>query len=138
MPPGSVLLRNFLATAALLIGVGLAGVGVQRVSRIDDVNATPPIDWVTQTTELESLGASAVGRYITGKEPGDRGIEIRPDGRLRFFRILENSERSESEVSSRLGRINGRLNFVTPHEGLVEVVNIDNLSYYRDVYRRVR
>lgn len=138
MPPVSVIVRNVLATAALLVGAGLAAVGIQRASRIDDVNASPSIDWVSKADELKSLQASAVGRYVTGNEPGDRGIEIRADGRVRFFRFIEKGERTESEVTSRVGRINGRLVLVTPHQGLVEVVNIDTLSYYRDVYRRMR
>lgn len=138
MPPISAIVRNTLATAALLVGLGLAAVGVQRASRIDDVNALPSIDWISKADELKSLQASALGRYVTGNEPGDRGIEIRADGRLQFFRVLEKGDRSEPEVSARLGRVNGRLNFATPHQGLVEVMNIDTLSYYRDVYRRVR
>jgi hypothetical protein len=138
MPPVSVIVQNVLASAALVVGVGLATIGVQRVSRIDDVNAPPSLEWITKASELESLRASAVGRYVTGNEPGDRGIEIRSDGRLRFFRIVEKGERVEPEVKSSIGRNNGRVNLVTPHEGVVEVINIDTLSYYRDVYRRVR
>jgi len=138
MPPASVIFRNVFATILLLVGVGLATIGIQRAARIDDVNSFPPADWITKASELESLRAAAIGRYVTGSEPGDRGIEINPEGRLRFFRVVEKGERSEPEVSSRLGRVNGRLNFVTPHQGLVEVVNIDTLSYYRDVYRRAR
>jgi hypothetical protein len=138
MPPASVIFRNVLSIALLLVGVGLAGVGIQRVTRIDVVNALPPVEWITKSSELEALQASAVGRYVTGNEPGDRGIEIRPAGRLRFFRMVEKGERAETDVPARLGRINGRLNFVTSHQGAVEVINIDTLSYYRDVYRRAR
>jgi hypothetical protein len=138
MPPVSVIVQNVLASAALVIGVGLATIGVQRVLRIDDVNALPPLEWVTKASELESLRASAAGRYVTGDEPGDRGIEIRSDGRLRFFRMPEKGDHAEPEVKSRIGRNNARVNLVTPHEGAVEVINIDTLSYYRDVYRRVR
>jgi hypothetical protein len=138
MPPVSVIAQNVLAAAALFVGVGLATIGMQRATRIDDLNAQPPLEWVTKANEVESLRASAVGRYVTGNEPGDRGIEIQSEGRLRFFRIVEKGERSEPVVKFRIGRNNGRLNLATPHQGTVEVINIDTLSYYRDVYRRMR
>jgi hypothetical protein len=130
--------RNGIAAAILCAGVLLNGYTLYSFFYIEDVNQKPPIVLVTDGRELAGLRLSAAGRYATGKIPGDRIIEIEADDRVRFLRVTPSGERLDSTDTFRIGRHDKVVCLTTPDSGVIDVINIETISYYGDVYRRVR
>lgn len=127
-----------IAVAILVAGLLLNGYTLYSVFYIDDVNARPPVKLVTDEKQLAALRLSAVGRYATGPAPGDRIIEVAADGKVRFFERTAGGERSDTDDTYRFGRHDSQLCLTTRDSGVIDVLNIDTLVYYRDTYRRLR
>lgn len=105
----------------------------------ESVHSSSPTQLITDDAERAALRQAAAGRYTTGGEPGDRGIEIRVDGEVRFTRLRSGGERLVAASTYRFARgENGALSLVTPRHGVIEVRNIDTLVYFGDTYRRPR
>lgn len=130
--------RNGIAAAILCAGVMLNGYTLYSFFYIDDVNQKPPIVLVTDERELAGLRNSAAGHYATGKIPGDRAIEIDENDRVRFFRITASGPRQDSSDTYRVGRHDKVVCLTTSDSGVIDVINIDTISYYGDIYRRAR
>lgn len=128
--------QYLVAAAILLGGVALNGYTIFSVFYIQTVDPKPPVQLVTDARELAGLTTSAQGRYATGREPGDRIIEVNADGRIRFLRHTAAGERLDAEDAFRVGRTNRKVCLATAESGVIDVENIDTLTYYRDVYRR--
>lgn len=128
--------HHLIAAAMLLGGVALNSYTVYSVFYVETVDPQPPVQLVTDARELTAMKGSARGRYATGREPGDRILDITADGRIRFLRVIPGGERLDGEDSYRLGRTAGKVCLVTNDSGVIEVGNIDTVTYYRDVYRR--
>jgi hypothetical protein len=128
--------QHLIAAAMLLGGVILNSYTVYSVFYVETVDPKPPVQLVTDARELTALKGSARGRYATGRDPGDRILEVTSDGRVRFLRVITGGERLDGEDTYRIGRTSGRVCLVTVDSGVIEVGNIDTLTYYRDSYRR--
>jgi hypothetical protein len=130
--------RNGVAAAILCAGVMLNGYTLYSFFYIDDVNQKPPIVLVTDDRELAGLRNSAAGHYATGNRPGDRAIEIGEDGQVRFFRLIASGQRLDSSDTYRVGRHDKAVCLTMPDSGMIDIINIETISYYGDVYRRAR
>ena len=137
-PTNRLKIKRAIAVLFLVCAVALDGYTLHSVTRIDDLNVHPPIQLVSDARESTALRNSAVGRYATGNEPGDRRIEIAQDGQIRFARIATGSERQDWDDSYRVARTGGKLCLSSSESGLVQITNIDTIVYYRDVYHRIR
>lgn len=131
--------HHAIGAAILAVGLLLNGYTVYSVFYVDDVNRRPPIQLVTDQRELAGIRLSVPGRYATGKEPGDRIIDVAADGSVRFMRVLSTGERTDSADTYRIGRgADGITYLTTVDNGLIEIRNIDSIVYYRDTYHRAR
>lgn len=123
----------------LAAGLLLSGYTVYSTFYVDDVNRLPPIQLVTDERELAGLRLSVVGHYVTGREPGDRGIVVTADGSVHFTKIVAGGERTDADDTYRIGRgSDGSVCLATTGSGVIDVRNIDTMVYYRDTYRRAR
>lgn len=134
--PARRLARNGAAISILAAGLLLNGYTVYSFFYIDDINRPPPVQLVTSATEISAQLSASTGRYATGRSEGDRVIEIDPTGHIRFHRITATGEQLESEDTGRIGRLDTKLCLATRDSGIIEILNIDTLVYYRDTYRR--
>ncbi len=130
--------RNAAAICILVAGLLLNGYTVYSFFYIDDVNRPPPVSLLTDAAEIDAHRTAAAGRYATGRAEGDRVIEIDSTGRIRFLRLTSAGEQADSEDTFRIGRLDTKLCLATNDNGVIEVLNIDTLVYYRDTYRRSR
>jgi len=128
--------RQGIAVAILLASFGLVGSTIHSYLIIDDISRHPAVQFVSDAGELTALRNSAVGRYTTGNDAGDRRIEIAADGHIRFLRVSSDGARPEWTDTYRIGRLDGKICIVTAAAGLVYVTNIDTIVYYDDTYRR--
>lgn len=128
--------RNGAAVAILAAGLLLNGYTVYSFFYIDDINRPPPVQLLTRESEIAAHRQAVAGRYFTGRTEGDRIIEIDPAGHVRFLRLTATGERLETTDTSRIGRLDTKLCLVTSDNGVIEILNIDALVYYRDTYRR--
>lgn len=126
------------ATAILATGLLLAATILHFSLRVERVASRAMVQPIDNDRERSALQLSVVGRYVTGTEPGDRAIEISPEGRVQFSRKTEDGERIEASDTYRIGRCDGRLCVSTLSNGLIEIRDIDTVVYYRSTYRRPR
>ena len=61
---------------------------------------------------------------------------MKPDGHVEFSEIAAKGLIAESRDTYRLGRRNTKLCLVTPTSGVVDLLNLETLTYYGDTYRR--
>ncbi len=127
-----------IAITILVAGLLLNGYTLYSVFYIDDVNKKPAIELVTNPAELAALQNSVAGRYATGNTPGDRAIVVGADGRVRFFKITTAGERMDSDDSYRIGHRESKVCLTMPDSGYIDVLNIETIVYYRDLYRRTK
>lgn len=100
----------------------------------------PPSDFAVTTDpmELRARQRDAIGKFVTGTQPGDRVIEITADGRIRFSVVGPLEHALESSDRYRIGTINRQPILATDQSGVVEMVGIDRLKYFGDVYERAK
>ena len=130
---------NFAIAAAILFaGLCLNGYTIYAVSYSTTVNVQPAVTLLTDPAEISARKGDAVGSFATGNQPGDRTITIDASGRITFAEVGARGAYSESADAIRVGRIGKDLCLKTVDNGVIEVVNIDTLVYYRDTYKRTR
>lgn len=127
-----------IAVSILAAGLSLNGYTVYSVYHAPSVNQIPAVTYVTAPNELTALRQSAAGRYATGDAPGDRVIDVQANGAVRFLKLTPRGERLDSEDTFRLARYDGKLCLATAGHGIIDIINIDSVVYYRDPYRRGR
>jgi hypothetical protein len=127
-----------IAAAILVTGLALNGYTLYSVFYTESVNEQPAVTLVTDPAELASRQRELPGAYRTGEQPGDRIITIEPDGRVRFTEIGSKNSLVNNADTYRIGRRAGKYCLTTADSGLIDIVDIDTLTYYRDTYRRVR
>ncbi len=127
-----------IAIAMLVAGLCLNGYTLYSVFYIDDVNQKPAITLITDPIELAARQSALVGRYATGNEPGDRLIVVGADGSVHFGEIAEKGHRPESNDTYHIGHHEDKLCLTTPESGVIDVTGLNTLSYYRDIYRRMK
>ncbi len=136
LPPRRRHARNGAALAILAAGLLLNGYTVYAFFYIDDINRPPPVQLLTNTSEIAAHRQALASRYATGRIEGDRIIEIDASGAVHFLRVTATGEQLEATDSFRIGRLDTKLCLVTTGHGVIELQNIDTLIYYRDTYRR--
>lgn len=76
--------------------------------------------------------------YMTGNEPGQHGIVILGDGKLKLFRVHAQAAPGVVYGTYQLGRIDGKVSLATDQPGgVIRVIDRDTLSYCGDTYRRI-
>lgn len=134
LPPAK---RRYGAAITLLCAsLLLNGYTVYSFFNVDNVNSRPAVQLVTDEQELASLRLSAVGRYATGAQPGDRALEVLPDGRMNFSKITRSGLRIDYTDTYRIGRLDGKLCLASVNSGIIEITNIDRLVYFSNAYVR--
>jgi hypothetical protein len=127
-----------LAPALLLSGLGLAGYAFVAASRVESVHEPVATTALTDSKEIAAQRQAAAGTYLTGNKPGDRSIVVAADGGVTFSELGATATIDRGTDTSTLGRREKKLYLVTAHSGVIEIVNIETLVYYRDTYRRPR
>jgi hypothetical protein len=130
---------NFAIAAAILFaGLCLNGYTIYAVSYSQTVNVQPAVTLLTDPAEISARKGDAVGTFATGNQSGDRTITIEASSRITFAEVGGHKAYSESADTIRIGRIGKDLCLKTVDNGVIEVVNIDTLVYYRDTYKRTK
>ena len=127
-----------IAVAILLAGLVLNGYTLYSVFYTESVNEKPAITLVTDAAEVTARLHDATGTYATGDQPGDRAIVVTPDGKIKFLEIGARSRLTENVDIFHLGRRDKKLCLATAVSGVVDILNIDALVYYRDTYKRTK
>jgi hypothetical protein len=127
-----------IAAAILVTGFALNGYTLYSVFYVEEVNSRPDVTLITDAAELKMRRHDVVGVFATGGKPGDRTIEISPDGRVKFSELGLRTGAAETTDTYRVGRHAGKLCLATTDSGTIDVLNIDALIYYRDTYRRTK
>jgi hypothetical protein len=137
-PGAGVAPHRGIAIAILLAGVGLNAYTLYSVFYSETVTEKPAITLVADATEAGSRQQELAGRYATGDRAGDRVITIQRDGRVQFSEIGTSGGIGENADTYKLGKHGPRLCLATPNSGVIDVLNLETLVYYRDTYRRAR
>ncbi len=127
-----------IAVAILVAGLALNGYTLYSVFYTESVNQPPAVTLLTDATERAARLHDAVGTFATGNQPGDRAIEITADGRIRFIELGNHSPTGDTTDTFRIGRHDHKLCLATAESGVVDVLNIDSLVYFRDTYHRTK
>jgi len=125
-----------IAAAILIAGLLLNGYTLYSVFYTESVNEKPTVILLTEPAELSARLSDAVGTYATGSQPGDRVIVISVDGKIKFLEVGSRNSLSDSSDTFRIGRHDTKLCLATAENGVIDVLNIDTLIYYRDIYKR--
>lgn len=127
-----------IAVAILLAGLALNGYTLYSAFYTESVDEKPAVTLLTDPTEVAARLHDAVGTYATGDQPGDRVLMVTPDGKIKFLEIGARSRLSDSVDTFHLGRRDKKLCLDTMESGVIDILNIDNLVYYRDTYKRTK
>lgn len=122
-----------LLAVVLLLG-GYIGYAEWSASRGGDEPAVVPL---TKTERLAE-DAALTGVYTTGSEPGQHGIVILGDGKLKLFQ--NNAQAAPGVVygSYQWGRVAAQLCLVTDQPGgLIKVVGREAVEFCGEIYKRV-
>ena len=125
-----------IAVAILAAGLALNGYTLYSVFYTESVHETITVTLLTDPAELAAQRQQVTGTYATGDRPGDRVIQVGADGRVAFSEIGAARSVNNGTDHYRLGRREKRLCLTTPDSGVIDIVNIDTLLYYRDTYKR--
>ena len=122
-----------LATLVLLLAA-YAGYSVwAQGERI----AGPELAALTQAERLAEE-AALVGVYTTGAEPGQHGIILLGDGKLKLFQINPKGEPGVVFGAYRMGRRDGKIVLASDQPGgLIVVRDRESLEFCGEVYQRV-
>jgi hypothetical protein len=91
----------------------------------------PSSERLTEDSDLTAV-------FMTGSEPGQHGIVILGDGKLKLFQVCAQSAPRIVHGTYRLGRLEAKICLTTDQPGgLIKVVDRDTLDYAGEVYRRI-
>lgn len=136
--PAAITPSRGIAVAILVAGLSLNGYTLYSVVYTESVNQKPSVTLLTDTTERDARLRDAVGTYATGSQPGDRAMEITADGRIKFLEVGARNRAGDSTDTFRVGRHDTKLCLTTVESGIVDILNIDTLVYFRDTYKRTK
>jgi hypothetical protein len=128
--------NHAIAAAILVAGLALNGYTLYSVFYTQSVNEKPAVTLLTDPTEISAHQQGAVGTYATGDQAGDRTITVSADGKITFAEVGAHTGYNDNVDTYRLGRLGKNFCLTTVDSGVVEIVNIDTLIYYRDTYNR--
>jgi hypothetical protein len=135
-PTPSAAPHRGIAAAILVAGVALNGYTLYTAFYTDSVNEKPAVTLVLDANEAATRAREFAGTFATGDHPGDRLIEVKADGHVKFVEIGNKSGLGNSADTYQLGRHGTKFCLTTPESGVIDVQNLDTLVYYRDTYRR--
>ena len=128
--------NHAIAAAILVAGLALNGYTLYSVFYTESVNEKPAVTLLTDPAEISAHQPDVVGTYATGDQSGDRTITITAGGKINFAEVGAHTGYNDNADAFRLGRLGKNFCLTTVDSGLVEIVNIDTLVYYRDTYKR--
>jgi hypothetical protein len=102
--------------------------------------AAAEIPSLTPLTQSERLAEDAVltGVYMTGSDPGQHGIVILGDGKLKIFVVQAQAAPGVVYGTYQLGRVENKLCLATDQPGgLIKVNDRDELEYTGEKYTRI-
>lgn len=130
--------HRFIAVAILVVGMALNGYTLYSVFYTDSVDKKPSVTLVTDAKEAAGRRQEIAGTYATGDRQGDRVIAITADGRVNFSEVGVKGGIGENKDQFKLGKRGVKYCLATTDSGVIDVLNIDTVVYYRDTYRRMR
>ena len=90
------------------------------------------------TAERAAEDTSLTGVYMTGSEPGQHGIVILGDGKMKLFQINAQAAPGTAYGTYRLGRRDGKICLATDQPGgLITVTGRDSLEFGGESYKRI-
>jgi hypothetical protein len=95
---------------------------------------------ITPLTASERLAedVSLTGVYMTGSEPGQHGIIILGDGKLKLFQANAQAAPGVVYGSYRFGRLESKLCLATDQPGgLIKVMDRESLQFCGEIYHRI-
>ena len=125
-----------IAFTILIAGLALNGYTLYSAFYSESVNQKAPIVLLTEADGLGAHQREAVGIYATGTQPGDRVIVVGADGHVQFSEIGSAKSINNGTDTYRLGRHDQTLCLSTTDSGVIDLLNIDTVVYYRDTYKR--
>lgn len=136
-PPENLLKSNHrLALAAALVALcGYLGYPAFLPAPADP---TPPFEATHDVGQIKKLQSQVAGVYVTGNNPGDRGIALAEDGTLKLFELNADSSPSLLQSTFQVGRSAGTL-AVSGRQigGLIYPLGKTTLRHAGETYRRV-
>ncbi len=97
----------------------------------------PPLVALGQAERLSEDGV-LTGVYMTGSQPGQHGIVILGDGKMKLFQVNAQAAPGVVFGTYRLGRLEGKLHLATDQPGgLITVRDRDTLDYGGEAYKRI-
>lgn len=129
--------NRVIALGILFVGLVLNGYTLYSALYVDDVNRVPALTPITSQTEVQDYRQRFAGQYVTGNEPGDRGITLEANGSLRLFQFGDQHRvLNASTFDYVLGRRERRI-FISVHGvGQIEVPDTQRLIFFGDTYKR--
>jgi hypothetical protein len=90
------------------------------------------------SAERVAEDSALTGVYVTGSEPGQHGIVILGDGKLKVFQINAQAAPGTVYGTYRLGRLDGKVCLTTDLSGgLIKVPGREALEFCGETYKRV-
>lgn len=90
------------------------------------------------TAERLAEDAALTGVYMTGPEPGQHGLVILGDGKLKLFRVNAQAAPGVVYGTYQIGRLDGKLCLATDQPGrLIKVIDRQSLEYSGESYQRI-
>ena len=125
-----------------LIALAATAVGAHTITtarRVDSVlPPLPALPIVTDVTEASARWEEIAGTYATGNQSGDRILLIHADGRIEYAELGTNGSVTTDADTAQLRRRGQRFSLFTSRTGVIDVLDLDTLGYWRDTYRRRR
>ena len=124
---------SILLGLVLLLGGYAVYSGVTRGSKGDlpSLAALTPSERAAEDSHLTAV-------YMTGSQPGQHGLVILGDGKLKLFRVHAQAAPGVVYGTYQLGRIEGKVALATDQPGgLIRVLDRDSLSYCGETFRRI-
>lgn len=128
--------RRALAASLLVASLALNGYTLYSAFYTERVEERPAVVLVTDQAEAAARRREIAGTYATGTRPGDRVIVVRADGRVEFSEVGITGRINANTDTYQLGRHGAKFRLSTHDSGVVDVLNLETLVYYRDTYRR--
>lgn len=131
--------NRLIAIGMLIVGLAINGYTLYSAFYVDDVNRTPPLTPISSQAEVLDYRTRFAGRYVTGDEPGDRGIAMDANGVLRLYQIGDRKAVvNTSSFDYVFGKRDRRLYIAIHGVGQIEAPDPEKLIFFGDTYRRLK
>lgn len=122
----------------VLLGLVLLLGGYAAYSGLAHRGETPALLGSLTPAERSAEDSILTGVYMTGAEPGQHGLVILGDGKLKLFRVNAQAAPGVVYGTYQLGRFDGKISLSTDQPGgLIRVLDRESLSYGGETFRRI-